>query len=155
MSRRSHSFWQKSTFWQKNKFKFSGLVLILPFWFLYQSMNPVFPPALPKATVGPFEVTVSPLTEDGAYLHHGEWVKDYYLQLCVGCVEKIRQGFLVVSKQAPDFQQLSQGHSSVLHGTVHGLHVHASTPEKLQGGEKLWLLLEDWQGKRYQHSWDL
>lgn len=149
MSRRSHSFWQK------NKFKLSGLVLILPFWFLYQSMNPVFPPALPKATVGPFEITPSPLTEDGPYQHHGEWVKDYYLQFCAGCVEKIRQGFLVISNEAPDFQQLSEGHSSVLHGTVHGLHVHASTAEKLQGGEKLWLLLEDWQGVRYQHSWEL
>ena len=95
-------------FWARHKFKLNGLVLLLPFWFLYQSLNLQFPPALPKAQLGPYAVTAMPLSEDGPYAHHGEWVKDYYLQWCAGCVEKIRQGFLLVSDNEPDLASLSR-----------------------------------------------
>ena len=88
-------------FWARHKFKLNGLVLVLPFWFLYQSLDLQFPPALPKAQLGPYEVTAMPLSSDGPYAHHGEWVKDYYLQWCSDCVEKIRQGFLLVSDKLP------------------------------------------------------
>lgn len=142
-------------FWARHKFKLNGLVLILPFWFLYQSLHVTFPPALPKAQLGPYEVTVMPLSEQGPYAHHGEWVKDYYLQWCEGCVAKIRQGFLVVSETPPELAALSSGHSSLLHGHQHGLHVHAKTPEQLKAGDKLWLLIEDWQGQTYLHHWVL
>lgn len=142
-------------FWARHKFKLNGLVLILPFWFLYQSLNLQFPPALPKAQLGPYAVTAMPLSEDGPYAHHGEWVKDYYLQWCAGCVEKIRQGFLLVSDSEPDLASLSRDHSSLLHGNKHGLHVHARTPEQLKAGDKLWLIIEDWQGQVYSHHWVL
>lgn len=33
-----------SVFWLKHKYKLSGLILILPLVFLYQSLNPSFPP---------------------------------------------------------------------------------------------------------------
>ena len=59
MTQQQHGLRQ---FWARHKFKLNGLVLILPFWFLYQSLNLQFPPALPKAQLGPFEVTAMPLT---------------------------------------------------------------------------------------------
>lgn len=142
-------------FWARHKFKLNGLVLILPFWFLYQSLHLQFPPALPKAQLGPYAVTVMPLSEDGPYSHHGEWVKDYYLQWCQGCADQIRRGFLLVSNSAPDLEALSRDHSSLLHGNSHGLHVHARTPAQLNAGDKLWLIIEDWQGKVYSHHWVL
>ncbi len=83
MKQPAHKF---AFYWLRYKFKLSGLVLLLPFWFLYQSLHQQFPPTLPKAQLGPFDVSVMPLTEDGPYPHHGEWVKDYYLQWCKGCV---------------------------------------------------------------------
>ncbi len=141
--------------WQRHKFNLNGLVLILPFWFLYESLNISFPAALPKATLGPYEVTAMPLNEEGPYSHHGEWVKDYYLQWCEGCVEKIRQGFLLVSDTPPDLATLSQGHSSLLHGNKHGLHVHASMPAQTKAGDKLWLVIEDWRGQVYSTHWVL
>lgn len=152
MKQPAHKF---AFYWPRYKFKLSGLVLLLPFWFLYQSLHQQFPPALPKAQLGPFDVSVMPLTEDGPYPHHGEWVKDYYLQWCKGCAEKIRQGFLLVSDSPPDIAMLAQQHSSLLHGNKHGLHVHASTPAQLQSGDKLWLIIEDWQGQVYSHHWVL
>lgn len=141
--------------WMRYRFKLNGLLLLLPGWFLYQSMNPQFPPALPLAQLGPYDVRVMPLTTDGPYLHHGEWVKDYYLQWCDDCAKRIRQGFLLVSAEKPDLAQLSKGHSSVLHGTQHGLHVHAQSPETPKSGDKLWLLIQDWHGQVYTHAWVL
>lgn len=146
---------QHTNWWSKYKFKLNGLVLILPFWFLYQSLEPQFPPALPKAQLGSYEVTLMPLDTNGPYLHHGEWVKDYYLQWCQGCAENIRQGFLLVSDTQPDLKALSAAESSLLHGNKHGLHVHARTPQELKAGDKLWLLIEDWQGQVFSHAWEL
>lgn len=157
-ARRNHAPVSKTTdrrSWQYWKFRLNGLLLVLPFWFLYQALTPVFPPALPAATLGPYTVTVSPLNNDGPYAHHGEWVKDYHLQWCDGCVAKLRQGFLLVSASEPDLAQLSAGHSSLLHGHAHGLHVHAASPAQPGPNDKLWLVIEDWQGQVYRHSWAL
>lgn len=145
----------KRQWWARYKFHLNGLLLILPCWFLYQSMYPQFPPALPKAQLGPYSVTVMPLNAEGPYVHHGEWVKDYYLQWCDGCAAHIRQGFLQVSSKEPELSQLSKGHSSLLHGSQHGLHVHALSPEIPKAGDKLWLVIQDWQGQVYSHSWPL
>ena len=43
---------RNNSFWQRHKYKLNGLVLVLPFWFLYQSITPVFPPAWPAQQLG-------------------------------------------------------------------------------------------------------
>jgi len=146
---------KQATWWQRHKFSLSGFILLLPFWFLYQALTPVFPPALPKAQLGPYAVLLSPLNEEGPYSHHGEWVKDYFLQFSAGDTGSLRQGFLLVSATEPDISALEQGESSLLHGHRHGLHVHARSPQQYGPDDKLWLLLQDWQGNWYRHSWAL
>lgn len=146
---------RSATWWQRNKFSLSGFILLLPFWFLYQAMNPQFPPALPKAQLGPYEVLLMPLDEKGPYSHHGEWVKDYFLQFSAGDTSQLRQGFLLVSASEPATDNLQEGESSLLHGNRHGLHVHARSPQQQGPDDKLWLLLQDWQGNWYRHSWPL
>ena len=47
-----------ATAWNRYKFLLSGIVLLLPILFLYQSLNPVFPDALPEITVGEYSLSL-------------------------------------------------------------------------------------------------
>ncbi|WP_337880540.1 hypothetical protein [Rheinheimera sp.] len=143
-----------NSWWQRHKFKLNGLVLILPFWFLYESMNMTFPAALPQQQVGPFTVTPSPLSNDAPYQHDGDWVKDFMLQFCDGCVPKIRQAYMTIATEQPSLDQFADAHLGILHGDNHMQHVHALVQSPTASNQKLWLLIEDWQGQQHIASWD-
>lgn len=142
------------SWWQRNKFKLNALVLILPFVFLYQSMNPVFPASWPTQKIGAFEVTPTPLSNDGLYQHDGEWVKDFMLQFCDECVPNIRQAYMAIAAEQPAIEDFADAELSILHGSSHGQHVHATAATLPKDGDKVWLLIEDWQGQVHVGSWD-
>ncbi|GAA0373854.1 hypothetical protein GCM10009092_42560 [Bowmanella denitrificans] len=143
----------KNTFWQRNKYKLSGLILVLPFWFLYQSLNPEFPPALESRQAGPFLVTPMPFDHKPPYQHHDEFVKDFLLTFNQGDIADIRQAYLNIGPSPLPLATLQQGESGILHGSRHGQHVHAIAKPKLAAEDRIWLVIEDWQGNQYQAQW--
>jgi len=146
---------RSNTFWQRHKYKLNGLVLVLPFWFLYQSLTPEFPPAWPAQQVGDFEIAPMPLNLKPPYAHHDEYVKDFMLMFSKGDISAIRQGYLNIGPQALPLAQLQQGEEGILHGSRHGQHVHAIAPKILTTGDKVWLTLQTWQGDTLTTSWEL
>lgn len=70
-----------SSFWLKNKYKLSGLILFLPLLFLYQSLTPTFPPAWQAQQLGEFSIAPLPLNLNAPYVHHDDYVKDFMLVL--------------------------------------------------------------------------
>ena len=146
---------RRNSVWQRHKYKLNGLVLLLPFWFLYQSLTPVFPPAWPAQQVGGFEIAPMPLNLAPPYAHHDQYVKDFMLMFSQGDISSIRQGYLNIGPQALPLAQLQQGEEGILHGSRHGQHVHAIAPKTLSASDKVWLTLQTWQGDILTTSWDL
>lgn len=140
------------TFWQRWRFHLNGLLLILPFWYLYQSLNPAFPAAWPQQAVGPFTATPVPSDTDEPYEHDGALVKDFSVKLCAGCVEKIRQAYVSVGPQPA---ASPQGYEGILHGNNFGLHAHVPFPHQLQDDDLFWITLEEWNGERHHGAWSL
>ncbi len=146
---------RKNTLWQRYKYLLNGLVLILPFWFLYQSMTPEFPPAWPAQQIGEFEISPMPLDMKPPYAHHDEYVKDFLLIFGKGKIANIRQAYLNIGPSPLPLEELQQGDEGILHGSRHGQHVHAIAPPAFSVTDKAWLTIQTWQGELLQISWDL
>lgn len=146
----------QNTFWQRNKFKLSGLLLIFPIYFLYQQLNVSFPDAWQTQQVGPFAVTPMPLDMKQPYSHHEDYVKDFMLMFEPGQITQIRQGYLNIGPQPLPLAQLQQDDVGILHGSRHSQHVHGIAPAlTLSADDKVWLTLQDWQGEVHVASWSL
>lgn len=146
---------RQDTLWQRYKYLLNGLVLILPFWFLYQSLTPEFPPAWPAKQVGEFEISPMPFDMKQPYAHHDEYVKDFLLIFAKGNITDIRQGYLNIGPAPLPLAELQQGDEGILHGGRHGQHVHAIAPPVFSATDKAWLTIQTWQGELLQISWDL
>jgi len=144
-----------SSFWQRNKFKLSGLVLILPFWFLYDAMTPEFPPAWNEQPIGSYVISPMPFDLKQPYAHHDEYVKDFLLLIKQGDIKNIRQGYVNIGVAPLPLNKLQQGDEGIVHGSEHGLHVHAIAPPKFSPGDKLWLTIQTWQGELLTTHWEL
>lgn len=147
---------RKNTFWNRNKFKLSGLVLILPVYFLYQQLQPpVFPDVWQEKSVGPFAVAIQPTNNDAPYSHHEDWVKDFSAFVSKGEVSDIRQGYVNIGAEPVSLQTLQQDDVGVLHGSELLQHVHAIAPPSFEPGQRVWLTLQTWDGEVHQASWEL
>lgn len=144
-----------SLFWLKHKYKLSGLILILPAIFLYQSLNPTFPPAWPSQALGEYKITPMPLDLKAPYLHHDEYVKDFLLIFEQGDLANIRQGYANIGPKALPIEAMQQGENGTLHGTKHGQHVHAITGASIASTDKLWVSLQNWQGEWQVSQWPI
>lgn len=142
-----------SVFWLKHKYKLSGLILILPLVFLYQSLNPSFPPAWPSQQLGEFKIAPMPLDLKAPYKHHYDYVKDFMLIFEQGNVAHIRQGYANIGPEALPLEALQKGENGVLHGSKHGQHVHAITGAKLAATDSLWVSIQNWQGEWLVSQW--
>tara|TARA_R110002126_G_scaffold16500_3_gene65805 strand:+ start:391 stop:861 length:471 start_codon:yes stop_codon:yes gene_type:complete len=146
---------RSNTFWQRHKFKLNGLVLLLPLWFLYNSLTPEFPPAWPAQQLGQFEIAPMPLDLKPPYAHHDQYVKDFLLMFNQGDIASIRQGYLNIGPTPLPLAELQQHEEGILHGSRHGQHVHAIAPPQLDATDKVWLTLQTWQGELLTTSWAL
>jgi hypothetical protein len=146
---------RSNTFWQRHKYKLNGLVLLLPLWFLYQSMTPEFPPAWPAQQLAEFTIAPMPLDLKPPYAHHDSYVKDFMLTFSQGDIASIRQAYLNLGPSALPLSQLQQGEDGILHGSRHGQHVHAIAPQTLSAEDKVWLTIQTWQGETLSTSWPL
>ena len=68
-----------ATWWQRKKYLLHAIVLALPVWFIYQSLNPQFPALWQEQQAGEFKIAPMPLNEDAPYSHHNEYVKDFFI----------------------------------------------------------------------------
>lgn len=145
----------QNTLWNRYKYKINGLILVLVGYFLYQSLFPQFPDALPTQELGAFEVTPIPYNVDAPYLHDGTYTKDFLLLFSKGQVSAIRQAYLTIGTAPLPLATLASGDAGILHGSQHGQEVHAIAPEVLRAEHKIWLTIEDWQGQHQVTSWAL
>lgn len=145
----------RALFWQKNKYKLNGLILVLPFLFLYQSLTPNFPPAWQAQELGEFKIAPMPLNMKAPYQHHDEYVKDFMLIFEKGETGLIRQGYANIGPEALPLSQLQQGENGVLHGSKYGQHVHAIAGAKLSSSDSLWLSIQTWQGEWLVAKWPI
>ncbi|OUS53414.1 hypothetical protein BM607_005775 [Shewanella sp. SACH] len=144
-----------SSFWLKNKYKLSGLILLLPLLFLYQSLTPTFPPAWQAQQLGEFSIAPLPLNLNAPYVHHDDYVKDFMLVFEKGEIANIRQGYANIGTQALPIADLQRSENGILHGNKHGQHVHAIASEKLTSADSLWISIENWQGEWQVGKWPL
>lgn len=137
---------------QRQLLRLSVVFLIAPVWLLYQSMNPVFPDPWPEQSIGPFTAIPTPADDDAPYYYDGEYYKDFSVRLCEGCTAQLRRAFLSIGTEASIPEDEPTG---ILHGSGFILHAHAPAPEHITEEDRLWLMIEDWQGKHYTQSWEL
>lgn len=146
-----------ATPWQRYKFLLNGLVLILPVWFLYQSLSPEFPPALETQTIGEYEISPMPFDLDGPYQHDGEYVKDFLLMFKQGNISNIRQAVLNIGETPLSLSQVQsrEGEEGFLHGSRHGQHVHGLAKPTITQQDSVWLTIENWNGDVLTGRWDI
>ncbi len=137
------------------KYKLNSLILILPFYFLYQALFPIFPDAWHTKEINSFKITPMPYNLDAPYFHDGSYVKDFILTFKQGNIKYIRQAYVNIGKEAIPFVKLQAGEQGILHGSQHGQEVHAIAPRTIKSTDKLWLTIEDWQGEKTVASWDI
>ena len=144
-----------TSFWHRHKYKVNGFFLILPVYFLYQSLFPEFPKIWTAQKIGSFEIAPMPYNLDPPYLHDGHYTKDFMLIFSQGNIAHIRQAYLNIGEEALPLVTLQAGDEGILHGSQHGQEVHAIAPEIIKPEHKMWLTIESWQGKQLVTSWDL
>ena len=143
----------KRTRWQKFRYWLNGLVIVAPLYFLYTSLTPPVPEqSWKQQSIGPFTAVPTPADADPPYQHDGEWVKDFSVTLCEGCLEKIRYAFLSVGARPASMPKGSEG---ILHGISPTQHVHAPYPPSPSDQDKLWLSVQEWNGTLHHASWPL
>lgn len=141
-----------ASLWQRYKYLVNLLLLVLPAYFFWQAMHPVEQPPLEQKTLGSLTATPVPLDDLDPYLHDGIYVKDFRVDFCDGCISQIRQAYLIAGPAPQAFPVEGDG---VLHGSGYALHVHAAFPERTREEDRLWLIVETWDGEIFQASWPL
>ncbi|MBA6296673.1 hypothetical protein [Colwellia sp. MB02u-9] len=144
-----------NSLWQRHKYKISALVLILPVYFFYQSLSPEFPNPWAAQKMATFEIIPTPYDLEPPYLHDGHYTKDFMLTFSQGNIADIRQAYLNIGKESLPLTMLQAGDEGILHGSQHGLEVHAIAPAMIKPAHKLWLTIQSWHGKQMVMSWDL
>jgi len=145
----------RNNWWNRHKFNINGVVILLSGYFIYQSLSPEFPKSWDAKKVGDFEVSPMPYNLKPPYLHDGHYTKDFFLMFSQGEVANIRQAYLNIGTKALPLTRLQRGDEGILHGSQHGQEVHAIAPKVLNAEHKMWLTIEDWQGKQLITSWEL
>lgn len=146
MSGNVRSRWIRVAYW------LSALLLILPAWYLYQSLNPVFPPEWQEQQLGPISAAPMPMNETGPYQYDGKYYKDFAVRLCEGCAERMRTAYLSVGAHPAAVPADGEG---VLHGSSLFMEAHAPFPAELAAEDRLWLSVQEWDGQLHHASWPL
>jgi hypothetical protein len=104
----------KYSLWKNYKYKQNSLLLILPFYFLYQSLSPELPDPWEAKKIGSFEVVPIPYNLDPPYFHDGSYTKDFFFTFEQGNILEIRQAYLNIGKQALPLRILAAGNQGIL-----------------------------------------
>ena len=145
----------QSTWWQRKKYLFNALILVLPCIYIYQALNPTFPDLWQEQTVGEFKIAPMPLNMEQPYSHHNEYVKDFFLAFNQGEISNIRQAYLNIGPHPLPLSELAKGDEGIMHGTNHGQHAHAIASSTISKDDKLWVTIQTWQGKELVQHWSI
>ena len=135
------------------RYLLNGLLLALPAYFIYQALNPQFPPVMNEIEAGDFTLTAMPYDKAAPYQHDGLYVKDFLVMFQHGSVSDVRMAFLNIGDEPLPLEKAQQHELGVLHGTRHGQHVHGLANETLSPGDKVWITLQTWDGRIHQGAW--
>ena len=138
--------------WHRWRFRLNGFLLILPLWYIYLALTPEFPAAWPEKSVGPVSAIPMPADYDPPYAHEDIFVKDFYLHLCEGCMDKIRTAYLNIGTEPLPISERIEG---VVHGNRFSQEAHAVSPPQIGPDDKLWMTVQDWSGRIHHAWWDL
>lgn len=138
--------------WFRSKYLINGCLLILPVWFLYQALNPVFPAAWPIQKIGTIEATPTPADNNPPYQGKYGLLKDFSVTVCATCSEQIRIAWMNIGTKPLANAPNEYG---ILHGSRYGLHVHVPYTAPVTANNKLWLTIQHWDGTFSQQSWPL
>ncbi|WP_075593800.1 hypothetical protein [Pseudoalteromonas sp. PAB 2.2] len=144
-----------ATWWQRKKYLLHAIVLALPVWFIYQSLNPQFPALWQEQQAGEFKIAPMPLNEDAPYSHHNEYVKDFFIAFNQGDISNIRQAYLNIGEAPLPLTEFAKDEEGLMHGTAHGQHAHVIAPKAISADDKLWVTIQTWQGQLHTLQWDI
>ncbi|MCC2615322.1 hypothetical protein LJ739_03610 [Aestuariibacter halophilus] len=136
-------------------FRSNAVLLVLPLWYLYQSLNPTFPDPLAQQSIEELTVTPMPLDNEAPYMHDGVYVKDFMVTFTPNDISPLRQSFMHIGPEPLDIATLEQRFEGMLHGSRYGQHVHALAPQIIGAKDKLWLTVQFWDGRTGLASWSL
>ena len=138
--------------WQRLCYYLSGLLLLLPCWYLWQALHPQFPAEWPEQRLGPISAAPMPLDDAAPYAHDGALQKDFSVRFCAGCIAQIRQAYLSVGPVAAALPDNADG---ILHGNNLLQHVHAPFPLQIGADDQLWLTVQLWNGELHRAAWPI
>lgn len=139
--------------WHRGRFWLSGLVLLLSAHYLYQSLNPQFPPEWQEQTLGDISAAPMPFDEDPPYRYDGKRYKDFAVRFCDGCMARLRTAHLSIGSQPAE--RTPPSGDGVLHGSLWYAEAHAPFPEIVGADDRLWLTVQTWDGRLQHVSWPL
>lgn len=145
-----------SRLWFRGRFYLSGLMLVppmvaAPFYFGPATTPPLGAHILPERQIGPYRVLLAEVQTGPARPgSEGSLLKDYQLSIGNGYPDRIRSVYIRLGPPADDADL-----GEIMHGNPYRLHAHARFSPDLQGDDRLWLTLVDWDGTRHQASWPL
>ena len=143
----------KRTLWQKSRYWLNALLIAAPVYFLVTSLIPaVKPEPWKEQAIGPFSAVPTPADNEPPYQHDGEWVKDFNVKFCDGCVAKIRFAYMSVGTQPAPIPIDGEG---LLHGNNQVQQAHTPYPLQLTDQDKLWISVQEWDGTLHHASWAL
>lgn len=135
--------------------RLNALFLIVPLWFFYRMLTPALLDAWPEQRVGPFTAAPVPANMDPPYPHEDGHVKDFSVRFCDGCTQRMRLAYLFVGSEADAAHHSSDASLGVLHGTGPMLHAHVAYPVQPDVEHRLWLAVQEWNGRWHRVAWPL
>lgn len=133
-------------------YRFNALLLLVPLWFFYRMLAPEFPTAWPERRVGPFVAVPTPADADPPYRVDGDYMKDFSVRFCADCVKRIRLARSNVGDRPTD---LTDDPAGILHGAGPLLYAHVPFPERITESDRLWVTVQEWNGRTHYFSWPL
>ncbi|MEY4515989.1 MAG: hypothetical protein RL180_335 [Pseudomonadota bacterium] len=134
------------------RYLINGAILVLPVYYLIESLNPTFPTAWATKPLGALTATPTPHNSLPAYHGADGWLKDFGVTFCAGCSGQIRQAWLNAGPTPLATPPRDWGN---LHGSPFGLEAHAPYPKRPSAQDRLWLSVQLWNGTVLRQQWPL
>jgi hypothetical protein len=144
-----------TSLWQRWRFHFSALVLIVPVVFtpvffqenaLFDGKKGLGQRDIGEIAVGPWSVRLAEfkLVEPDAEGRAG-YAKEFVLALCPACVDQVKAAYLRVGKP-----RNTRTVGALFSGTPYRQTAEIRIPDRTTADDELWLTLEGWDGALHQ-----
>ena len=141
---------------KKKAINFSVIFVFIPFiylsmYFLYGEPEPDHK-YYKERFIDKFKVILFEENTKAPYtIFNGTKMKDYGVEFNIEDLEHFRIINLQVSKEVPKISLIE----GLVHGSPYELDAHVPFPKTIDEDDKLWLIIEKWDGKIIHISWPL